>query len=154
MRRYFLSLTIVLIFAVAAFPVPAVSEEAASPREMEQGTVITCEECVILYPERYRENPGACPVCKGKKEHFQRARMMDGALIDEELAKLESRIEEFLFQAVLGAAEAPVKTAVLRELRALYVEKLKFHLVYSRLEAAPIKARILELDSVLSSQLP
>ena len=26
-------------------------------REPQQGTFITCEECVILYPEKYRDNP-------------------------------------------------------------------------------------------------
>jgi hypothetical protein len=35
------------------------------------------------------------------------------------------------------------------EIRVLYMEKLKFHLIYGNYELEPIKARILELDEII-----
>ena len=43
-------------------------------REKEQGLLLECIHCTILYPGEDRPN---CPECKGAKSHFVPAQMMD-----------------------------------------------------------------------------
>lgn len=119
-------------------------------REPQQGTFITCEECVILYPEKYRDNPESCPVCHGKKEHFQPARMMNEQLARSEARELELRIEKFLIQTIKDAHESPVSAETLEKIRGLYREKLIFHLVHNQFELEPIKSYIIEMDELMS----
>ena len=40
----------------------------------EQGTMMTCVYCTTVYPDLYTKD---CPICKGKKNFFRPARMMD-----------------------------------------------------------------------------
>ena len=44
------------------------------PFEREQGIIIECIHCTILYPNENRPN---CPECKGAKSYFIPAQMMD-----------------------------------------------------------------------------
>ena len=117
----------------------------------QQGTIIPCEECVVLYPEKYKNDPKKCPVCYGKKEHFQPARMMDAQLIDIEAKYLEQKIESFLFDSVMNTYKQPVSKDVLVKMRKLYKEKLIFHLIYGKFEREMIKTKILELDAQIKN---
>jgi hypothetical protein len=125
---------------------------ASAARAPEQGTYITCEECVILYPEKYADTPEKCPVCRGKKEHFQPARMMDGPLADVEARELELDIENELLETVMEATREPVTVDRLKEIRSLYMRKLKFNLVHGRFERDPIVHHIREIDKLIEEQ--
>jgi rubrerythrin len=116
----------------------------------QQGTIIPCEECVVLYPEKYKADPKSCPLCHGQREHFQTARMMNDELAAVEGHELELKVEDFLLRAVLDARKKPVPIETLREIRDFYREKLIFHLIYDKFELEPIKAHILELDELIS----
>jgi len=115
----------------------------------QQGTIVPCEECIILYPEKYEDKPQSCPVCRGRKEHFQPARMMSGELVTVEARDLELKIEKFLLKTVTSALKRPVSKKTLKEIRDLYHEKLMFHIIHDKFELEPIKAYILKLDELI-----
>jgi len=116
----------------------------------QQGTFIPCEECVILYPEKYKDKSQSCQTCSGQKEHFQPARLMFGELAAVEARELELKIEDFLLRIILDAHKKPVPIETLSQIRDSYKEKLIFHLIYDKFELEPIKAHIVELDELIS----
>lgn len=120
-----------------------------SMQEPEQGVLISCEECVVLYPEKYAEQPEDCPVCGGKKEHFQLARMMEKALIAAQGRDVELKIEKFMIGTVIRRAATSISLEALQEMRDLYLNKLRFHLVYDYFELEPIKEAITVLDKAI-----
>jgi len=114
-----------------------------------QGTIIPCELCVVLYPERYEKEPKTCPVCHGAKEHFQPARMMSREMAQMQLHELDVEIQEFLYKAVLDSLENPVKLSELKKLRKLYRSKLIHLMIYDFLEVEPVKEKIRQLDKTI-----
>ena len=117
-----------------------------------QGTIIPCEECVVLYPDKYKKAPETCPVCRGQKEHFQPARMMDAQLAALEAEELESNLEDYLLETIKQATKKTVSIKTLKEIRKFYIDKLIFHLIYNKFELATIKARIFQLDALISEK--
>lgn len=147
----FTALVLLVILIVVSFKLSLNAPIENFPMEPpQQGTIIPCEECTVLYPEKYKDNPQSCLICSGQKEHFQPARMMNNELAAVEARELELKIEDFLQKKVLGARKKPVSVETLKELRERYKEKLIFHLIYDKFELEPIKARILELDKQIS----
>ncbi|MHC4595416.1 MAG: hypothetical protein ACYS19_10780, partial [Planctomycetota bacterium] len=116
----------------------------------QQGTIIPCEECITLYPEKYIDKPQSCPACGGRKEHFQPARLMDDRLATVEGRELELKIEDFLLKTILDAHKRAVPLKTLKETRDFYKDKLIFHLIYDKFELEPIKGHILKLDELIS----
>ena len=121
----------------------------AYERPPEQGTIIPCELCVILYPERYEEEPRTCPVCQGAKEHFQPAQMMTREMAQMRLHEMDVDIQEFLHSAVLDSLDKPVDAGQLEKLRALYHRKLIHLLVHGLIEVEPVKEKIIRLDEII-----
>jgi len=145
-----LFLLIILIVISCKLPSKNAPTEIVPIEPPQQGTIIPCQECTVLYPEKYKYSAQSCPVCSGRKEHFQPARMMNNELAAAEAHELELKIEDFLQKEVLGVSKGPVSVDILRKLRDLYEEKLTFHLIYDKFELEPIKLKILELDKQIS----
>jgi len=114
-----------------------------------QGTIIPCELCVILYPEKYEKEPQTCPVCHGAKKHFQPAQMMSREMAEMRLHEIDLEIQEFLYKTVLDSLAEPVKLDELKRLRKFYMGKLIHLLVYDFLEVESVKEKFLELDKVI-----
>lgn len=113
----------------------------------QQGIIIQCEECVILYPGRYLQDPESCSVCDGRKEHFQPARMMDSDLVAAEARELEYRVENSMIQCIIEASQTTATIEAFNEIRDLYMQKLRFHLIYGQYELEPIRAHIMKIDA-------
>ncbi|MBN3038070.1 MAG: hypothetical protein JW869_01475 [Candidatus Omnitrophica bacterium] len=118
--------------------------------EPQQGTIIPCEECVVLYPQKYKDNSQICPVCGGAKEHFQPARFMNHELAEIEARELELKIERALIDTLEDAQRQTVSLDTLNWIRELYMEKLIFYLVHGQFELEPVKETIYRLDGLIN----
>lgn len=113
----------------------------------QQGTMIPCERCVILYPENYEgEEAKFCPLCHGAKEHFQPARMMTDDLALSVLQELDQRIIQLQKDMIMGSFDATVTVDQLKELRALYKQKLFHLLIYGPKTYGPTRDALRELE--------
>jgi len=117
-----------------------------------QGTIIPCEKCVVLYPERFEDNPSTCPVCHGAKEHFQPARLMDQAMAQMRLHEIDLAIQEKLHDTLIDSLDEPVGSTQLKDVRTLYRHKLIHLLVYDFPEVETAKEKIRQLDEMLEEQ--
>ncbi len=114
-----------------------------------QCTFIPCEQCVILYPDRYEKKPETCPVCHGAKEHFQPAQMMTREMAQMRLHEIDLEIQDFLYKTAINSLDKPVDIEQLKELRNRYIHKLIHLLVYDFLEIEPLKEKIITLDQIV-----
>jgi len=114
----------------------------------EQGTIITCEVCVVLYPEKYEEDPDTCPVCHGAKEHFQPARMMSESMAIQEAKILKLRVKRYS-QAI--HLEDDQLFDRVEKVRALQYQRLIHALIYDESAVKAIAAKIRALDKKLGS---
>jgi len=114
----------------------------------QQGTFIPCEHCVILYPERYEEDPKSCPVCQGAKEHFQAARMMTREMEKMGLKEIDADIQKFINENKLETLE-PLDIEKHKKLRKLYYSKLIYILVHDFIEVDQVKEKVLETDQTI-----
>jgi len=114
-----------------------------------QGTIIPCELCVVLYPEKYEKEPQTCPVCHGAKEHFQPAQMMSREMSKLRLHEIDLEIQEFLYKTLVDSLSKPVKLDELKKLRKLYMGRLIHLLVYDFLEMESVKDKIRQLDKTI-----
>jgi hypothetical protein len=111
----------------------------------EQGTFISCELCVTLYPEQ----PQMCSICRGAKEYFQPAQMMTREMAQMRLHEIDVDIQNFLYETVSDSLNQPVPIESLKELRKLYRDKLIHLLVHNFIEVEPVKEKILQLDVMI-----
>jgi hypothetical protein len=114
-----------------------------------QGTIIPCELCVILYPERYEKEPQTCLICQGAKEHFQPAQMMTREMAQMQLYELDLKIQQLMYQTIMDSLSKPVDLGQLKKMHKLYKRKLIHLLVYDFLEVEPVKENILQLDEMI-----
>ncbi len=114
-----------------------------------QGTIIPCELCVVLYPERYEKDPEKCPVCHGTREHFQPAQMMTREMAQMQLYELDLKIQQLMYQTIMDSLSKPVDLDQLKKMRKLYKRKLIHLLVYDFLEVEPVKEKIRQLDEAI-----
>lgn len=114
-----------------------------------QGTIIPCEQCVVLYPENYEKDPKKCPGCHGAKEHFQPAQMMTREMAQMRLHEIDLDIQEFLYKTILDSLAKPVDLDQLKKMHKLYKRKLIHLLVYDFLEVEPAKEKIRQLDETI-----
>lgn len=117
-----------------------------------QGTIISCELCVILYPEHYKKDPEKCPVCHGTGEHFEPAQMMTREMAQMRLHEIDLDIQEFLHETVLDSLDKPVDVEQLKKLRKFYKRKLIHILVHDFIEVEPVKEKICWLDEIIESR--
>jgi len=138
-----------ILTSVPAWGVVGMTHAMQAP---EQGTMIECEECVVLYPEKYVDDPESCPVCDGRKEHFQPARFMDENLAEQEAKELQYRFERDVLEIVMGATEETVNIEVVKELREDYMRQLRFSMIHGFIDLEMTKAHIYKLDEFLETQ--
>jgi len=115
----------------------------------QQGAMIPCELCVVLYPQRYEKEPKACPVCNGSKEHFQSAQMMDRQMAQMRLHEIDVDIQEFLYAAFINSEKEGLDVKQLKKLRKHYHHKLVHLMVYDFIEVEAVKEKIIQLDEMI-----
>lgn len=121
--------------------------------EPEQGAMIPCEICVVLYPEKYEDKPKTCPVCGGAKEHFQAAQMMTKDMADERAKDIDSRIKHIYSTTNFDDPKSDGFPHKIEEIRDLQHQRLIHALVYDEIEVEAIVKKIHELDEILGSSI-
>ncbi len=123
--------------------------EESMKRPPEQGTIITCEICMVLYPERYEENPDTCPACHGAKEHFQPARMMSNNMAIQEAKILELRVRGYYQKIHFEDDQIDGSSDMVEKIRALQHQRLIHALIYDESAVEAIAEEIHAFDKKL-----